>query len=106
MQNGAARSAPHHMTPCACHCAACHGNTCVVLRMGLLRLFQDKADIVDLVFRLYHGASGWGTARLDEEISCVQYGPSGDVIAAGAGVGIHLLCAQTGAKILYLKGHR
>ena len=106
MQNGAARSAPHHMTPCACHCAACHGNTCVVLRMGLLRLFQDKADIVDLVFRHYHGASGWGTARLDTPIFCVQYGPSGDVIAAGAENGIHLICAQTGAKILYLEGHR
>jgi len=110
-QNGAAGSAPRHMTPCACHCAACraagHGNKCVVLRMGLLRLFHGKADIVDLVLRhYYHGASGWDTARFDEAILSVQYGPAGDVIAAGNSVLIHLICAQTGAKFLYLKGHR
>jgi hypothetical protein len=66
-QNGAAGSAPRHMTPCACHCAACraagglHGNTCVFLRMGLLRLFHGKTDIVDLAAlprseRMGHGA--------------------------------------------------
>ncbi len=100
------------MTPCACHCAACraagHGNTCVVLRMGLLSLFDGKADIVDLVLRhYYHGASGWDTARFDAEILSVQYRPADDVIAAGDADGlIHLICAQTGAKILCLKGHR
>ena len=80
-QNGATRwlralriagSAPRHMTPCVCHCAACraagHGNKCVVLRMGLLRLFDGKSDIVDLVLRHYHGASGCDTARFDAEI--------------------------------------
>ena len=91
----AAGSAPHngaagapqtrHMTPCVCHCAACcaagHGNVCVVV--GLLRLFHGKADIVDLVLRQYHGASGWGTARFDAGISCVQYGPAGGVVAVG-----------------------
>ncbi len=49
--NGAAGSAPRHMTPCACHCVACraagHGNKCVVLRMGLLRLFHGEADPVN-----------------------------------------------------------
>ena len=101
-----------HMTPCACHCAACraagHGNVCVVLRMGLLRLFHGKADIVDLVLRHYYrGASGWDTARLDAAICSIQYGPGGDVIAAGDGDGrIHFVCAQTGEKILStLTGH-
>ena len=28
---------------------------CVVLWMGLLRMFDGKADIVDLVLRHYHG---------------------------------------------------
>ena len=98
------------MTPCACHCAACraagHGNTCVLLPMGLLRLFDGKSDIVDLVLRHYHGSSGWDTARFDAEIRSVQYGPAGDVIAAGDADGrIHLICALTGAKILCLKGH-
>jgi hypothetical protein len=110
-QNGSAGSAPRHMTPCACHCAACraagHGNTCILLRMGLLRLFDGKSDIVDLVLRHYHGASGWDKARFDAVIHCVQYGPAGDVIATGDADGfIHLICAQTGEKILSLKGHR
>ena len=109
-QNGAAGSAPRHMTPCACHCAACraagHGNKCVVLRMGLLRLFHDEADPVDLVLQhYYHGASGWDTARFDEAIRSVQYGPAGDVIAVGGEDGrIHLICAQTGAKCLKCEG--
>ena len=104
-------AAPEHMTPCACHCAACraagHGNACVVLRVGLLRLFRGKTDIVDLVLRHYRGASGWGAARFDAAIHCVQYGPAGDVIAAGDALGgIHLICAQTGEKIMCLvKGH-
>ena len=55
--------------------------------MGLLRLFHGKADIVDLVSRPYHGASGWGTARFDAAIQCLRYGPAGDMIAAGAAVG-------------------
>jgi hypothetical protein len=76
--------------------------------MGLLRKFDDKADIVDHVLRHYYqGASGWDTARFDSIIMSVQYGPAGDVIAAGAQDGrIHLICTQTGAKILCLKGHR
>ena len=110
-RDGAAGSAPRHMTPWACHCAACraagHGNTCVLLRMGLLKLCHGKADIVDLVLRHYHGASRWDTARFDAAIHCVQYGPAGDVTAAGAqDGGIHLVCAQTVAKTLCLKGHR
>jgi len=95
------------MMPCACHCAACraagHGNACVVLRISLLRLFHGKVDIVDLVLRHlrhYHRASGWGTAHFDTGILCVQYGPAGDVIAAGDADGrIHLICSQTGEKI-------
>ena len=111
-QNGAAGSAPRHMTPCACHCAACraagHGNTCVMVSLALVQLFPENADIVDLVLRhYYHGASGWDTARFDSKILSVQYGPAGDVIAAGDSDGrIHLICTQTGAKILCLKGHR
>ena len=114
-QDGAASAAapePRHMAPCVCHCAACraagNGNVCVVLRMGLLRLFHGKADIVDLVLRHYYrGASGWDTARLDAAICSIQYGPGGDVIAAGDGEGrIHFVCAQTGQKILStLRGH-
>jgi len=92
------------MTPCACHCAACrvagHGNKCVEIRKALLRLF-GKADVVDLVMRHYYGACGWGTARLDAAINCVQYGPAGDVITAGDDDGrIHFICAQTGEKIV------
>jgi hypothetical protein len=47
---------------------------------------------VDLVLRhYYHGASGWDTARFDSNIMSVQYGPAGDVIAAGDSDGrIHL----------------
>jgi len=112
-QNGAASAPPlSHMTPCACHCAACraagHGNgACVVLCAGLHTLFDGKADVVDLVLRHYYGACGWGTARLDAAISCMQYGPAGDVITAGDyGGRIHFLCAQTGEKILCpLKAH-
>ena len=101
-----------HMTPCACHCAACraagHGDgACVVLCAGLHALFDGKADVVDLVLRHYYGACGWGTARFDKAIACVQYRPGlGDVIAAGADDGIHFICAQTGEKILCpLKAH-
>ena len=88
-QNGAAGAPqPRHMMPCACHCAACraagHGDgVCVVLCAGLHALFDGKADVVDLVWRHYYGACGWGTARFDAGIDCVQYGPGlGDVIAA------------------------
>ena len=65
-------------------------------------MFDGKADVVDLVLRHYYGACGWGTARFDAGICCVQYGPGlGDVIAAGASDGrIHFICAQTGEKIL------
>ena len=71
-------------------------------------MFDGKADVVDLVLRHYYGACGWGTARFDAGIRCVQYGPGlGDVIAAGASDGrIHFICAQTGEKILCpLRGH-
>jgi len=110
-QNGAAGSAPRHMTPCVCHCAACraagHGNKCVVLRMGLLRLFDNQADVVDLVLRHYHGgASGWDMAGFEKPVVSMQYGPAGDVIAAGDSSGrIHLICTQTGAKFFCLEGH-
>ena len=112
-QNGAAGAPqPRHMTPCACHCAACraagHGDgACVVLCAGLHALFDGKADVVDLVFENYYGACGWGTVRFDADIHCVQYGPAGDVIAAGSSDGrIHFICAQTGEKILCpLRGH-
>ena len=107
-QEGAAGAPqPRHMTPCACHCAACrvagHGDgACVVLCAGLHALFDGKADVVDLCLRHYYGACSWGTARFDAGIQCVQYGPGlGDVIAAGTSDGrIHFICAQTGEKIL------
>jgi len=107
-QNGVAGAPqPSHMTPCACHCAVCraagHGDgACVVLCAGLHTLFDGKADVVDQILRQYYGACGWGTARFDAGIRCVQYGPGlGDVIAAGADDGrIHVICAQTGEKIL------
>ena len=112
-QNGAAGrpAAPRHLAPCACHCAACraagHGSACVLLPMGLRRLLHGKDDLVDLVLRHYYGACGWDTARFDAAIRCVQYGPAGDVIAAGDEAGrIHFICAQTGEKILCpLSGH-
>ena len=107
-QDGAVGAPQHrHMTPCVCHCAACraagHGDgACVVLCAGLHTLLAGKADVVDLVLRHYYGACGWGTARFDAGIQCVQYGPGlGDVIAAGASDGrIHFICTQTGEKIL------
>jgi len=106
-QNGAAGEPQlRHMTPCACHCAACraagHGDgACVLLCAGLHALFDGKADAVDLCLRHYYGACGWDTARFDAEIWCVQFGPAGDVIAAGSEDGrIHFICAQTGEKIL------
>ena len=103
---GSARqSQTRHMTPCACHCAACHAaghgsGVCVLLCAGLHDLFEGQHDVVDVVLRQYYGACSWGTARFDEairSIRCVRYGPAGDVIAAGGGGGdIHLICAQTG----------
>ena len=80
-----------------------------MVSLSLVQLLPENADVVDLVLRhYYHGASGWDTARFDSEIISVQYGPAGDVIAAGAKMTdeIHLICTQTGAKILCLKGHR
>ena len=67
-----------------------------MLRKGLLRLFDSKADVVDLVLRHYHGgASGWDTAGFEEPGVSMQYGPAGDVIAAGDSSGrIHLICAK------------
>ena len=98
----AQQSQTRHMTPCACHCAACHAaghgsGVCVLLCAGLHDLFEGQHDVVDVVLRQYYGACSWGTARFDEAIRCVRYGPAGDVIAAGGGGGgIHLICAQTG----------
>jgi hypothetical protein len=85
-----------------------------MVSLALVQLFPENADIVDLVLRHYYqGASGWDTARFDSGILSVQYGPAGDVIAAGEDAAggdsdarIHLICTQTGAKILCLKGHR
>ena len=106
-QEGAAGAPqPRHMTPCACHCAACraagHGNACqcVEIRRALLRRF-GKADVVDLILQHYYGACGWGTARFDAGIHCVQHGPAGDVVAASDSDGrIHFICAQTGEALL------
>ena len=53
-QNGAAGSAPRHMTPCACHRAAC--------RAAGVRHY-------------YYGARGWEKARFDAEIWSVQCWP-------------------------------
>ena len=98
------------------------GTTTRVSCFGLMRLFDAYAaklpvaevpvasgdDVMDLVLRHYPGgSSGLYTSRFEAAIRSVQYGPAGDVIAAGdAGGCIHLICAQTGAKILCVKGHR
>ena len=91
-----------HMTPCACHCAACgavgyRGGLCVVLRARLLELFGGKADVVDLIVKHYHASCGWGEVRplrfdvgtryecfdVGTRICCVRYGPGGVFVAAG-----------------------
>jgi hypothetical protein len=111
------RLSARHARTCAPHEAVCvplrcvHGEcraACAMVSLAVDHLFPENADIVDLVLRhYYHGARGWEKARFDAEIWSVQYGPAGDVIAAGAGDGrIHLICAQTGAKFLCLNGHR
>ena len=72
----------------------------------MLRRF-GKADVVDLILQHYYGACGWGTARFDAGIHCVQHGPAGDVVAASDSDGrIHFICAQTGeALVCPLRGH-
>ena len=56
---------------------------------------------MDFILLQCHGACGWATARFDTAIHCVQYGPAGDVIAAGGSNGrMHLICAHTGETIL------
>jgi hypothetical protein len=45
-----------HMTPCACHCAACHAaghgrGVCILLCAGLHDLFEGQHDVVDVVLR-------------------------------------------------------
>ncbi len=60
-----------HMVPCVGHCAACRGGACAVLRQGLLRLFDGKADVVDLVLH-YHGtrpgnAAGCAKCRVGDK---------------------------------------
>jgi len=93
---------------CSPWSAAGHGNACqcVEIRRALLRRF-GKADVVDLILQHYYGACGWGTARFDAGIHCVQYGPAGDVVAASDSDGrIHFICAQTGEALLCpLRGH-
>ena len=93
-----------HVTPYVRHCAPCHaagrGDTCVMLRtgllrIGLLRLLHGKSDLVDLILRHYRG-----TARFDGRAVCAQHRPAGDVIAAAdAGGRIHLICAHTGDEL-------
>jgi len=108
-QKGAAGSAapqPGHMAPCACHCAACYAaghnvTACVFLCAGLRDLFHEPG-IVKRILQQYNpeGACSWATVRFDAGITCVQYGPAGDVIVAGVSNGrIHLICAQTGENI-------
>ena len=112
-QNGAASAPqPRHMTPCACHCAECRAaghRACIVLGIGLHDLFHGNADVADLVLRHYYRAYGWEGSRrsqYDEHheatfCACVQFGPTGDVIAAGGGAGrpMHIICAHTGVNI-------
>jgi hypothetical protein len=52
--------------PLSCVQCSRDGNTFVVLRMGLLRLFHGKADIVDLVLQHYFGAIGWSEMFVPE----------------------------------------
>ena len=51
-----------HMAPCVFHCSACraaghsHG-MCVAFGVGLHRLFDNYADVVDVVLRHYYGGA-------------------------------------------------
>ena len=60
---GAAAPQPRHMIPRAWHCTACGASVCKVLRMGLLSLFDGKADIVDLVLQHYELSTGAALVR-------------------------------------------
>ena len=78
-QNGAAGAPqPRHMTPCACHCAACraagHGDgACVVLCVGLHALFDGKADVVDLVLRQLQPLNKKALLRVSmKSVRCIE----------------------------------
>ena len=97
-----------HMTPCACHCAACraagHGTgMCLHLCARLLALTEGNQDVVDLILRRYRGCglcNGRAVCLKEDPVRSVCYDPRGDVLAAGDGGGrIHTLCAQTGQSL-------
>ena len=97
-----------HMTPCACHCAACraagHGTgMCLHLCARLLALTEGNQDVVDLILRRYRGCglcNGRAVCLKEDPVRSLCYDPRGDVLAAGDGGGrIHTLCAQTGQSL-------
>ena len=89
---------------------ACGGSghshrACVLLGAALHRRFlkldshKGMKDVVDVILRLL--LWDWRETGVDEEIYCLSYAPSCDVIAAGSESGkIVFINAQTGEKIL------
>ena len=89
-------------------CIACGGSghsylTCVLLGAALHRKLdtrKDMTDVLDVILRLL--LWDWKERReasVDEEITCLSYAPSCDVIAVGSRAGICFINAQTGEKI-------
>ena len=95
---------PRHMTPCACHCAACHatghGGLCAVLRASLHDSLDGNLDMVDCIEQQYYRSCRSCAVSFDSPNWCVRYGPGGLIAAGGRDGPIHLICAQTGEKIL------
>ena len=94
---------PRHMTPCACHCAACHatghGGLCAVLRASLHNSLDGNLDMVDCIEQQYYRSCRSCAVSFDSPNWCVRYGPGGLIAAGGRDGPIHLICAQTGEKI-------
>jgi hypothetical protein len=96
-----------HVCVCVCVCVylceiVClyiyrhlYGNKCVVLRMGLLRLFHGEADPVDLVLQhYYHGASGWTRRTLTRGFLSCNMGPQATSSRLGTKLGASISSAH------------
>jgi hypothetical protein len=91
-------------------CIACGGSepsghshlTCILLGAALHRKLdprKDMKDVVDVILCLL--LWDWREAHIYEEITCLSYAPSCDVIAAGNRAGkLVFIDAQTGEKIM------
>ena len=94
-------------------CIACGGSghshcTCILLGAAVHRKLdphKDMTDVVDVILRLL--LWDWRDARVGDNITCLGYAPSCDVIAAGSQTGkLVFINAQTGDKILCpVSGH-